>query len=96
MATTFVSGNRTFAQPGIDGGEFSAAAVPANTVIIARMRDVEAFLIGRAVSTGEAGVAVSEPQFSRFNTLTSSGAFVPAGALVGNAVYDWMAIGLGG
>ncbi len=104
MATQFVSGNRTFAQPEIDGGEFTTQNPANNVVIIARTRTVETGWVMQATSAGvlsSAGTNVNafpvfEPAFSRFNTLTSSGLSISSAFLAAGATYDWGTLGVGG
>jgi hypothetical protein len=96
MATQIVTGNRAFAQPGIDGGEFTANNPATNVLIVARTFRVEAIVITQ-VSTGSAfGGTGVVPLVSRFNTAQSSGAFIPAASLTAGFMYDWISVGLGG
>jgi hypothetical protein len=95
MATQIISGNRVFAQPGIDGGEFQAANPAANVLIVTRMKDVEAIVVSPAGSSGIAGVTTSIG-VQRYNSATSSGGFIPSANLSAGTNYDWIAIGVGG
>ncbi len=95
MATQIVNGNRVFANPGIDGGEFLASNPVSNVLIVARMYNVQAILVSRVASAGTFPAGASVPTML-YNTLGSSGGYVASGGLVAGANYDWIAIGVGG
>jgi len=95
MATTIVNGNRVFAQPGIDGGTFLAPNPVGNVLIVARMFNVQAVLVGSIASAGTFPTAAEVP-VSIYNTATSSGGYIDNGKLVAGVNYSWIAIGVGG
>jgi len=101
MTTKIVSGNRAFAQPGIDGGIFSAPNPVDNVLIVARTFRVESLLVNRTSSAGDVVTAsVSSAggsvYASIYNTSQSAGAFIQSAGLVPGGSYAWISVGLGG
>lgn len=102
MATTFVSGNRVFGQPEIDGGTFFAPNPADNVLIVARTFRVETGWVLQAASSGvvptlaEKRDGITTPTFSIFNTLTSAGLSVVVSQLSAGRNYAWGTFGVGG
>lgn len=100
MATTFVSGNRVFGQPEIDGGTFFAPQPVDNVLIVARTFRVETGWVLQVASAGAIQAISSDvsrvPAFSIFNTLTSAGLSVVASQLSAGRNYAWGTFGVGG
>lgn len=103
MATKFVSGNRVFGQPEIDGGTFDAPNPVDNVLVVARTFRVETgwtqqVASAGAVSTETDGASLlrRSPAFSIYNTLTSAGLSIVASQLSGGRTYAWGTFGVGG
>lgn len=111
MATTFVSANRVFAQPEIDGGTFfapQAGGGPAgNVVVIIRQFSIVTAWVQAIASagvlpnwtvpaTGTGLGTTGNPIVSFFQTMTSSGFFIAASQMSAGVQYAWGSFGIGG
>jgi hypothetical protein len=95
MATQVVNGNRVFANPGIDGGQFQSANPVQNAMIVTRFYNTQSIVVNSAASAGTSATGVAIP-VQMFNTPTSSGGFLSSAQLSAGTNYDWIAIGVGG
>ena len=100
MATTFVSANRVFAQPEIDGGTFFAPTPTDNIVVIIRQFQIVTAWVQAIQSAGSAPTQTlavpSSPPLSLFNTLTSAGFVLTGSTLSAGRQYAWGSFGVGG
>lgn len=95
MATQIVTGNRVFANPEIDGGQFYAPNPVQNVIIATRFYSPQSILVGAIASAGVFPTAAEVP-ISIFQSVQSSGGFIASGSLVAGTNYGWIAVGVGG
>lgn len=100
MATLVITGNRAFAQPGIDGGTFNATGTASTVQIVARTFRVETAWVMAINSAGTApgafGTQSATPPFTIYNTVQSSGVVISSTQISAGQTYAWGTLGLGG